>query len=149
MNKSSKFLLMSLLESERSADLGDKLMAAFVACLNSNSSSVSPEFLVTLGIPASRGFRPNQCYQLEQRNALLREVARYAPPGIKPHIYIAGEIHLFEDRIWPRWKTLEKPPENAGEVRSKLFMARKITPTKPLPGIRQIANILKSKKPTP
>ncbi len=148
MNISSKLLLMSLLESERSADLGDKFMAAFVACLNSDSR-ISPEFLVTLGIPASRGFRPNQCYRLEQRNALLREVARYAPPGIKPHIYIAGEIHVFEDRIWPRWKTLEKPPENAGEVRSKLFMARKITPTKPLPGIRQIANILKSKKPTP
>jgi len=144
MNISQKLLLMNLLESERSADLSDKFMAAFEACLNSDSR-VSPEFLAAMGIPAGRGFRPGQCYQLEQRNALLREVARYAPPGIKPHVYLAGEIHVFEDRIWPRWKTLESPPENAGEVRSKLFMARKITPKKPLPGIRQIENILKSK----
>lgn len=136
--------LIALIDGPPSKELCEKLQMALREYFLSYPAD-QKGYLTALGIAPDGGFRPGQCYRLAQRDRLLSTIARYTPPGVKPHVYLAGEIHVFEDRIWPRWKTLEKPPENAGEVRSILFMARKLTPKKPLPGIRQVENILKSK----
>lgn len=136
--------LTALVEGPPSEELCEEFQRALREWLQSDPTDPKG-YLTALGIAPDGGFRPGQCYRLAQRDKLLSTIARYTPPGMKPHVYLAGEIHTFEHRLWPLWKTLEKPPENAGEVRSNLFMARKYTPTKPLPSVRQLENILKSK----
>jgi len=67
-------------------------------------------------------FMPRRTYRNAIRDRHLARVSELVDHDV-------GEVHrlanIFATRIWPRWRNLEQPPENAGLINATLFLARK------------------------
>jgi hypothetical protein len=77
-------------------------------------------------------------YRAGQRNIILLNVARLGEldaPGLHQL------CHRFESCVWPRWRHLADPPDNAGQLNRLLHRARLYGPFPD--SVRQYFSILK------
>lgn len=99
--------------------------------------------LWSAGTPWAKAFgQTRRQYRASRRNVILLEVARLAD------VDAVGLHHLcqrFESTVWPRWKSMEYPPDTAGQLHRLLFQARQYGPFPD--SVRQYFTILK--KPPP
>ena len=70
-------------------------------------------------------FMPRRTYRNAIRDRHLARVSELVDHDV-------GEVHrlanIFVSRIWPRWRNLQNPPDNAGLINATLFQARKAAP---------------------
>ena len=102
-----------------------------------------------LGIEADHGFRPVQIDKTRRRNELLIEAANALPPSTRPWVALALAIKNH-NRRWSSIRRLQHLPEAEwGTAKEFIFLAHQIDPSKPLPSMRSLREILKNAKTSP
>ncbi len=82
-----------------------------------------------MGLGSTTGIQsPRTKYQKALRNEYLKSAFEFIDENLPPSRrcdVLADEIKAFETRIYPQWMSLEKPPENASQLRKYLFLAKR------------------------
>lgn len=116
--------LQSLAEQSGDAELatwfGDGLDAYLFA-------DVPLEQALDLRADGRGKYTARRLYLLNQRNAAIRaawSLCEAESPWLRS-VALADQVSRFRAILWPRWRSLSDPPDNASDLRRHLFRAHR------------------------